>query len=341
MPSSSCARRSFAGQRRIEEICPDLADAPESAGDWRSATWRSFGTWRDCEGRLVWGVNDFDEGGGDALSVRPGSASDQRAPGARPCAGQSQRPPQSFSKATATDSPIPGRSCWTSRKPGCVNTWSARTQGRAKFWDKVDGYPDADPPVEVQAALRASMPKDARDVRFATRRKGGGSLGRPRYVAIAKWRGGRIVREAKALAPSAWDWAHAVDQPVSRAMELSTSAYRSPDPHFAVVPTALSSAGWRRIRARSVSATMRARSCRPAYCVSWASISAPFMPPTGARRQDRSASRWLPKDWLRENARNATTEVAADFRAWRVQARRWNKTAARPGVPSPVGDAIP
>ena len=23
--------------------------------------WENFGTWRDADGRLVWGVNDFDE----------------------------------------------------------------------------------------------------------------------------------------------------------------------------------------------------------------------------------------------------------------------------------------
>jgi hypothetical protein len=34
-----------------------------------------------------------------------------------------------------------------------------------------------------------------------------GSLGRQRFVAIAEYQGGPLCREAKALAPSAWDWA--------------------------------------------------------------------------------------------------------------------------------------
>src|SRR5215510_4380176 len=48
----------WAGQ--IEALCPDLADAPAvlSLGD---AHIENFGTWRDDEGRLVWGANDFDE----------------------------------------------------------------------------------------------------------------------------------------------------------------------------------------------------------------------------------------------------------------------------------------
>ena len=42
------------------EICHDLAKAPRvlAVGDLHV---ENFGTWRDIEGRLVWGINDFDE----------------------------------------------------------------------------------------------------------------------------------------------------------------------------------------------------------------------------------------------------------------------------------------
>src|SRR5437763_988786 len=42
------------------EVCEDLAQAPGalSVGDLHI---ENFGTWRDREGRLCWGVNDFDE----------------------------------------------------------------------------------------------------------------------------------------------------------------------------------------------------------------------------------------------------------------------------------------
>src|SRR5213594_773212 len=41
-------------------VCSDLAKAPEvlAVGDLHI---ENFGTWRDAEGRLIWGVNDFDE----------------------------------------------------------------------------------------------------------------------------------------------------------------------------------------------------------------------------------------------------------------------------------------
>jgi uncharacterized protein (DUF2252 family) len=44
----------------ILQECPELASAPHvvSVGDIHV---ENFGTWRDLEGRVIWGVNDFDE----------------------------------------------------------------------------------------------------------------------------------------------------------------------------------------------------------------------------------------------------------------------------------------
>jgi uncharacterized protein (DUF2252 family) len=46
--------------RKIGEWCPELLDAPHvlAIGDIHT---ENYGTWRDGQGRLVWGVNDFDE----------------------------------------------------------------------------------------------------------------------------------------------------------------------------------------------------------------------------------------------------------------------------------------
>jgi hypothetical protein len=43
----------------ILDVCPDLANAPAvlAVGDIHL---ENFGTWRDAEGRLIWGVNDYD-----------------------------------------------------------------------------------------------------------------------------------------------------------------------------------------------------------------------------------------------------------------------------------------
>lgn len=48
------------------------------------------------------------------------------------------------------------------------------------------------------------LPEDR--YRTVHRVAGVGSLGCERFVALAKWKGGRIAREAKALVPSAYIW---------------------------------------------------------------------------------------------------------------------------------------
>jgi uncharacterized protein (DUF2252 family) len=50
----------FRWARKIGDWCPELMDAPQvrAVGDLHL---ENFGTWRDRDGRLVWGVNDFDE----------------------------------------------------------------------------------------------------------------------------------------------------------------------------------------------------------------------------------------------------------------------------------------
>src|SRR5216683_2588730 len=73
------------------------------------------------------------------------------------------------------------------------------------FWDKLESLPTVKTPVPagVLASLRRALPEGDLKVRIVHRVAGLGSLGRQRFVALAAWRGGRVAREAKALAPSA------------------------------------------------------------------------------------------------------------------------------------------
>jgi len=50
----------FRWAKQIPTLCPELMDAPRMlcVGDLHL---ENFGTWRDADGRFVWGVNDFDE----------------------------------------------------------------------------------------------------------------------------------------------------------------------------------------------------------------------------------------------------------------------------------------
>ena len=101
------------------------------------------------------------------------------------------------------------------------------------YWNKVKKYPIATPPPKIGQALIESLPEgvDSKTIRLCSLRKGNGSLGRPRYVAVGYWRGGHVLREAKALVPSAWNWANGNKQSrESRLLDAANGRYRAPDP---------------------------------------------------------------------------------------------------------------
>lgn len=62
-------------------------------------------------------------------------------------------------------------------------------------------------PKNVGKMFEEVMPKTGLPCQFLSRVSGLGSLGRFRVVAITEWRGGKVAREVKALAPSACLWA--------------------------------------------------------------------------------------------------------------------------------------
>ncbi|WP_375161943.1 DUF2252 family protein [Bradyrhizobium sp. RDT46] len=230
----------FRWARCIETICPELKDAPRvpSIGDTHI---ENFGTWRDVEGRLVWGVNDFDEAATIAYpfdlvrlatSARLAPKAKKRKARAMTHVGNGDAAKailDGYKKGLTRPRPslLDEQASWMRAYVACTD------DERQEFWDEVGKYPRAKPRSPVAAALRSKLPPDASFGRFARRVAGAGSLGRPRFVAIAEWRGGQVVREAKALVPSAWDWAHG-QQGRLRFLDLATGPYRAPDPHLAL-----------------------------------------------------------------------------------------------------------
>jgi hypothetical protein len=78
-----------------------------------------------------------------------------------------------------------------------------------KFWSKFDQLPDMDYEIlaEVRTALEATFPSKGLDYRVKRRQAGVGSLGHPRFTALAEWQGEHIARETKPLLSSAELWA--------------------------------------------------------------------------------------------------------------------------------------
>lgn len=217
------------------KLCPDLAKAPRvlAVGDLHI---ENFGTWRDIDGRLIWGVNDFDEAclipyasdlvrlgvsahfAVDAgnLELRHEDVCDAILEGYRDALRENGRP---FVLSEQ-------------------NKWlreiaEGELRDPARFWKKMDGFPTVKGEIPLSAvdALEHLLPGRGVPYRIVHRVAGLGSLGRARFVALADWRGGKICREAKAAVTSSSHWADGDDRPAEILyLTIVSRAVRCPDP---------------------------------------------------------------------------------------------------------------
>jgi|EndMetStandDraft_8_1072994.scaffolds.fasta_scaffold13271_3 uncharacterized protein (DUF2252 family) len=217
----------------VLEICPELKTAPKvlAVGDLHL---ENFGTWRDVEGRLIWGVNDFDE-----AALMPYALDLVRLATSTLLAhGKQGAPADAISRAILSgyrrglEDPC---AIVLDRKYRWLRKLLVATAERRRdFWRKIEAEKPAKAPPRYRKALQASMPKPGLVLRTARRTAGAGSLGRPRWVALADWNGGKVVREAKALLPSAWHRAHPGADPRIRCGDIAAGRHRAPDPWYAV-----------------------------------------------------------------------------------------------------------
>ena len=192
-------------------VCADLMTTPvlQAVGDLHV---ENFGTWRDSEGRLIWGINDFDEAyplpytndlvrlavsatlanKTTRLAVKPTDAYDAILTGYTDGLKSGGRP---FVLAEQH------------RWLGDIATNALRDP--VGFWQKMEALPvvKGTLPNSAQVVLAHLMPEAGLSYSLRRRIAGLGSLGRPRFVALADWQGGKIAREMKALGPSACAWA--------------------------------------------------------------------------------------------------------------------------------------
>src|SRR5712671_1635910 len=142
----------------ILDVCPDLAQAPPAlvVGDIHL---ENFCTWRDDDGRLVWGVNDFDEAAEmpfaidlvrlatSALLARPDRAITTSEICAAILAGYAQG-------LHAPNAIVLDRD-WAWLRRLVVVTDKAR----AKFWKKIDKAEHKPAPKHYVEALASAMPE--------------------------------------------------------------------------------------------------------------------------------------------------------------------------------------
>jgi hypothetical protein len=190
-----------------EAVCGDAARAPNvlAVGDLHV---ENFGTWRDIEGRLIWGINDFDETWRLPYTndlIRLATSALLAEMGCDSKAGIA-----AILKGYAGALEAGGRPfVLAEHHPALRHMATARLHDPEPYWQKLRALPECEKgePSGVANAFEHMMPERGLRWRSAHRIAGLGSLGRERYVALAEWRGGSVAREAKALAPSACVWA--------------------------------------------------------------------------------------------------------------------------------------
>ena len=170
----------------------------------------NFGTWRDADGRLVWGINDFDE-----VGTMPWTIDLVRLAASAHLAIDIGHLKIAHQEACAAILRGYQQSLEAGGRPwvlGEKHPWLSELvdlQEPAAFWGKYHGLADfkGRVPKIARRAIDRMMPSPRIPYRVAHRIAGLGSLGRERFVAIGEHEGASICREAKALAPSAWSWA--------------------------------------------------------------------------------------------------------------------------------------
>jgi len=213
------------------EHCPSEAKAPSvlAVGDLHV---ENFGTWRDIEGRLIWGINDFDEAArmpytNDLIRLATSSLLAEMTCEAKAAADAILKGYRDGLEAGGQPFAL------AEHHPVLRAMATHRLHEPEAYWEKLHALAEVEdePPAGALKAIARMMPERGLHWHVAHRIAGLGSLGRERYVAIAEWRGGSVAREAKALAPSACVWA---EQGKGTApihyQEILDRAVRCPDP---------------------------------------------------------------------------------------------------------------
>jgi hypothetical protein len=181
------------------EKCLDLCGVPQvmAVGDLHVG---SFGTWRDAEGRMAWGVDDFDESyplpyANDlvrlATSVKividSGTLTIRLRAGCDPIL-------EGYIRVLKEGGcPI----VLAEREHNLERLQIAAIKPPRDFWEKLKKHPVANRlPRQAKEALEKTLPDKNLDY-IVVRRGAGMGLGQQRFVAIAEWEGGCIAAKPK------------------------------------------------------------------------------------------------------------------------------------------------
>ena len=311
----------FRWAETILEVCPDLARAPTAltVGDIHL---ENFGTWRDDDGRLVWGVNDFDEAAEmpfaidlvrlatSAVLAKP----DRAMTTSEICAAILEGYAQGLDAPNAI---VLDRDWAWLRELVVVSD-----KARSRFWKKIEKCEHTSAPQRYVEALASAMPEAKLKMRTAPRTAGTGSLGRPRWIGVCEWRGAPVVREVKVILASAWPPGRQGTgaEQAMRNDAIARGRFRANDPWYRLKANLLVrrlSPNNRKLEAEGGDIDLLTPDMLRAMGLELANVHLG----TGNRRAAivRDLER-READWLRTNAKQAAAAVTRDYQDWKAAA---------------------
>ncbi len=307
------------------EVCPKLVGTKEIAavGDLHL---ENFGTWRDTEGRLIWGINDFDEAYPQpwvvdllrlATSALIAAKADHLNVDKRDIC-------KSISKGYWRGLRDEGGPFVLAESHQWLRELAQhRLKDPTAFWSKLEANPavaEEQKQEHIEVVGMFPVLQYGAEQKIFHRVAGLGSLGRHRWVAITEIHGGRVAREIKATAPSACAWNNCERSPEKHWQpKIIESAVRVRDPMVEF----LHGGNWimRRLSPDcsriDLSGLPEERDEYQLLNSMGYEIANVHLGTSGARATILNEQESMPNGWLYDNAKQMVKQTLADFEDWR------------------------
>jgi hypothetical protein len=311
-------------------VCGDLAKAPAvlAIGDLHI---ENFGTWRDEEGRLIWGVNDLDEvwPGAYTLDLVRLTTSAYLAISAEHLSLTRREASEAIEEGYCDALAAGGKAFVLAEHHQWLRLLAlSKLRDPVRFWEKLQQCPpySAKPPAEVRKLIEASFPQPPSPYQLRRRIAGLGSLGHPRILALSSWQGAFIAREAKAIRTSACAWYKRLSFDTLYGPKLVECAVRVKDPcvrfhgHWLVRRLAPDCS-----RIELASLPKERDEARLLYDMGWETANIHFGSPKaiGEVKRDLASRRGR---WLHKAAKAMFKVTLKDWKDWR---RGWKKSVEK------------
>ena len=317
----------------------------------------NFGTWRDREGRWVWGVNDFDEAyvmpyTNDLVRLATSTKFAVKQGDLKLGFGDAcQAILQGYTEGLGGGRPFILAEDHDWLRDIALQRLLEPSDPKEpdefdEFWRELRDLERVEPAQAPPAAVEALRQSFEEPLEFflARRAAGLGSLGRARFVAVVEdWCGGVVAREVKVLAPSVWPGVGGASGPESvRYEEILAKAVRCHDPMVRVHRASDDGGYWivRRLAPDAGKVKLaefphkRLDDMLRAMGRETANIHLGSRAAIEAIRTDLATRTAVDSDWLRKAANRMAELTEADYDAWKSGWKSWRKAWDTPPPPA-------